>query len=282
MNLAVAFGKESVRRPDRREHAARRREAIEIRTVFVADEKTAVGQQHQGFGIDADAPVRRLRKVRKTVGGGTDAVRIEPGERFSRRVGEQDRIGQGRDDALLPLRLRHGGRIVERLQGDGKLVEARAIVGRAADVIAAVGQHIERALITRRRSHPGPGIDRDAGPGAEGFTELVAQIGRHPPDSDQSLVDEDKIADRDGLGSEYRRRRGERVRDQCRQRDDPQCAQQSRGKENTGAIEHVHFLERFQEDADGRRTHCHCICGVTIPCERPSGCPRVDNAPPRR
>ena len=162
------------------------------------------------------------------------AARMRSGSRpvsdLSRRVGEQDRIGQGRDYALLPLRLRHGGRIVERLQGDGKLVEACAIVGRAADVITAIGQHIERALITRRRSHPGPGIDRNAGPGAEGFTELVAQIRRHPPDSDQSLVDENKIADRDGLGSEYRRRRGERVRDQCRQRDDPQCAQQSRGK----------------------------------------------------
>jgi hypothetical protein len=57
---------------------------------------------------------------------------------------------------------------------------------------------------------------------------------------------------------------------------------ESRGKENTGAIEHVHFLERFQEDTNGRHTHCHCICGVTIPCERPSGCPHVDNAPPRR
>ena len=222
VNLAVAYGQESVRRPDRREHATRRREAIEIRTVFVADEKTAVGQQHEGFGIDADASVRGQRKIRETIGRGTDAVRIESGQRFSRRVGEQDRIGQACDHAVLALRFRHGSRIVERLQGDGKLVEARAIVGRAADVVAAVGQHIERALITCRRSHPGPRIDRNAGAGAEGFTELVPQIGRHPPDSDQSLVDEDKIADRDGLGGEYSRRRRERARDQCRQRDDPQ------------------------------------------------------------
>ena len=220
--MPVSHGQESVRRPDRREHPPRRREAIKIGTVFVADEKTAVGQQHEGFGIDADASVRGQRKIGETIGRGADAVRIESGQRCSRRVREQNRISQACDHAVLALRFRHRSRIVERLQRDGKLVEARAIVGRAADVVAAVGQHIERALITCRRFHPRPRIDCNAGARAEGFTELVPQIGRDPADSDQGLVDEDKIADRDGLGGEYSRRRRERARDQRRSRHDSQ------------------------------------------------------------
>ena len=39
--------------------------------------------------------------------------------------------------------------------------------------------------------------------------ELVAQIGRQPPDPDESLVDEGEIADDDGFAASCRRRRGE-------------------------------------------------------------------------
>jgi hypothetical protein len=217
--LAVAFGDERLRRPDRRQQPARRREAVDVGTIFVADEKPAIRQQHQRFGVDADAAVRRLRQVGQAVRRGADAVRVEPGERFSGRVGEQNATDERCRDALLALRGRHGLRVVERLEGDGKLVDARAVIDRSADVVAAVGQHVERALVARGRSRPRRRIDRDGGSGAEGLPELVAQIGGQASDPDQRLVDEDQVADGDGFGG-ARRGRDRKHREQSNQADD--------------------------------------------------------------
>jgi hypothetical protein len=125
------------------------------------------------------------------------------------RVGEQDRVDERRRDAPLPLRERHGLRVVERLEDDGELVDPRAIVARALGIVAAVGQHIERARVAGRRAHPRLRIGCDGGAGAERLLELVAQIGGQPSNPDQRLVDENEIADGDGFGttrSRYRRK----------------------------------------------------------------------------
>src|SRR5215472_7868181 len=95
---------------------------------------------------------------------------------------------------LLALRNRHGCRVVERREGDEELVDPCTIVARAGDVVAAVGQHIKRALIAGGRSRPRFRIDRNGGAGAERLPELVAQIGRQPSNPDERLVDEGEIA----------------------------------------------------------------------------------------
>ena len=203
---ALAFGQEGLGRPDRRQQTAGWREAVDVRAVFIPDEKAAVGQQRQRFAVDAHAAVRRLRQIRKTVRRATNAIRIESGERLSRRVRQQDGVGQRRRDAHLALRNRHARRIVERREGDEELVDARAIIARAGDVEAAIGQHIERALVAGGRSYPRFRIDRNGGAGAERLPELVAQIGRQPSNPDERLVDEGEIADDDSFGAARRRR----------------------------------------------------------------------------
>ena len=205
MILALAFGQEGLGRPDRRQQTAGWREAVDVRAVFIPDEETAVRQQRQRLAVDAHVAVRRLRQIWKTVRRATNAVRIEPGERLSRRIRQQDGVGQRRRDAHLALRNRHGRRVVERREGDEELVDARAIVARAGDIKAAVGQHIERALVARGRSHPRPRIDRNGGAGAERLPELVAQIGRQPSNPDERLVDEGEVADDDRFGAARRR-----------------------------------------------------------------------------
>src|SRR5262249_41965272 len=87
-----------------------------------------------------------------------------------------------------------------------ELVDPRAIVARAGNVEAAVGQHIERALVAGGRSHPRLRIDRDGGAGAEPLPELVAEIRRQPSNPDERLVDAGGNAGDDGLGAGGRRR----------------------------------------------------------------------------
>src|SRR5262249_12289386 len=82
-----------------------------------------------------------------------------------------------------------------RRELDRDRVDARAVVRRALDVVAAVGQQQERALIALRRAVPGGRIDGHAGGRAEGLAELVALVGRQATDGDEALVDEGLAVD---------------------------------------------------------------------------------------
>jgi hypothetical protein len=92
-------------------------------------------------------------------------------------------------------------RAARRRENDRDLVEPRTVVDRSGDIVAAVGQQIERAAIACAVARPGFRVDRHAGAGAKSLAEPVAQIGLEAADADQSLVDEREATERDGVFS---------------------------------------------------------------------------------
>lgn len=92
--LAVAARNERIRRPDHRKHAARTREAIDVWSVLIADEKASVARVRDGLRIKTDPPVDRLWHVRETIAAAPDADRIEAAQLAAHGVGQHDRIEQ--------------------------------------------------------------------------------------------------------------------------------------------------------------------------------------------
>ena len=121
--LAVPLGDEGLGRPDRRDHPAIRRETVDVRPVFVADEKTVVVEPHDCFGVDAHRAGRGLRQRRKAIRRRPDAVDegIEPGQWFAGGVRQQDGVGQSQFE-----RQRAG--LFRRPQRERELVEPCAII----------------------------------------------------------------------------------------------------------------------------------------------------------
>jgi hypothetical protein len=81
-------------------------------------------------------------------------------------------------------------------------------------------------LVTVRGPRPRPGVDRQAGAGAEGLAELVAQIGGDAAGADEPLVDEGEIAERDAVVGKPAVRGHERGRDQRSGADITQAAKE--------------------------------------------------------
>ena len=133
--------------------------------------------------------------------------RIEAGRRFAGRVGEQDGVHERRNDAALAVPLGDRGRVRDRLEHDRELVEPGTVIGRTGDVVATIGQQIERAAVAIGRSPPARHIGCQAGAGSECLAELVAMIRRNATNADEALVDQGQAADGDRVGG---KRRGSR------------------------------------------------------------------------
>src|SRR5262249_16853771 len=82
-------------------------------------------------------------------------------------------------------------------EGSGRVVEAGGVMGGGGDIVAAIGQEVERAAVAVGRQPPGFRIGRQPGAGTERLAEPVAQVGGQASDADQSLVDVAKAADGD-------------------------------------------------------------------------------------